>query len=139
MQSHFRQNNTGPVKLGIREFYAGKNVLITGCTGFVGKVILEKMMRSCPEINKFYVMVRPKRKMQPIDRVKNEILNSYNFSVLKRNNKNFIQWAESKIKPIVGDLLNDGLGLSPEHRQDIIENVHVFINSAASVSFDDPL
>lgn len=114
-------------------------MLLTGCTGFLGKVILEKMMRSCPEVNKFYIMVRPKRKVQPIDRVKNEILNSYNFSVLKRANKNFIQWAEDKIVPVVGDLVAEGLGLSAEHRQLIIENVHVFINSAASVSFDDPL
>lgn len=31
--------------LGIKEFYAGKTILITGVTGFVGKVVLEKIIR----------------------------------------------------------------------------------------------
>ena len=38
-----------------------------------------------------------------------------------------------------GDLLVDGLGLSDEDRQVIVDNVDVVINSAASVSFDDPI
>lgn len=33
-------------KLGIIDFYRKKTVLITGTTGFVGKVILEKMLYS---------------------------------------------------------------------------------------------
>lgn len=33
---------------GVRSFYEGKNVLLTGTTGFVGKVILEKYLRSVP-------------------------------------------------------------------------------------------
>ena len=86
--------------LKVKEYYAGKNVMLTGCTGFLGKVILEKLLRSCPDINKFYIMIRPKRNKKPIDRVKNEILNSYNFSVLKRNDPYFMKMAEEKIIPI---------------------------------------
>lgn len=126
-------------KLEIRKFFAGKNVLLSGCTGFLGKVLLEKLMRSCPEINRFYIMIRPKKNMKPIDRVKNEILSSYNFSVLKRQNPKFIEWAESKIIPIQADLVVEHLGLSPEERQEVVENVNVIINSAASVNFDDPI
>lgn len=80
-------------------------MLLSGCTGFLGKVILEKLMRSCPEINKFYIMTRPKRNKKPIDRVKEEVLTSHNFSVLKRANPKFIEWAESKIVPIQADLI----------------------------------
>ena len=87
-------------KLNVRGFYSGKNVMLTGCTGFVGKVILEKLLRSCPEINKIYIMVRPKRNKMPMERVKNEILNSYVFSLVKKMHKDFLSWAESKIIPI---------------------------------------
>ena len=87
-------------KLNIRGFYAGKNVLLSGCTGFVGKVLLEKLFRSCPEINKIYIMVRPKRNKLPMERVKNEILNSYNFSLVRKMHKDFLSWAESKVIPI---------------------------------------
>lgn len=44
----------------IAEFYAGKNVLITGATGFMGKVLVEKLLRSCPEVRSLYLLVRPK-------------------------------------------------------------------------------
>ena len=37
-------------RIEIKKFYAGKKVLLSGCTGFLGKVILEKLLRSCPEI-----------------------------------------------------------------------------------------
>lgn len=44
----------------IPEYYAGKNVLITGATGFMGKVLVEKLLRSCPEVKALYLLVRPK-------------------------------------------------------------------------------
>lgn len=126
-------------RLDVRGFYKGKNVLLSGCTGFVGKVILEKLFRSCPDINKLYIMVRPKRNKLPFDRIKNEILNSYNFTLVKKMHKDFIGWAQSKIVPIQGDLVIDKLGISDEDRKLITENCNVIINSAASVNFDDPL
>jgi Male sterility protein len=46
----------------ICEFYRGKNVLITGATGFCGKVLVEKLLRSCEEIGKIYVLARKKKK-----------------------------------------------------------------------------
>lgn len=45
----------------ISDYYDGKNVFITGGTGFIGKVLIEKLMRSCPNLNKVFLLVRPKR------------------------------------------------------------------------------
>lgn len=56
-------------RLKVKEFYKGKNIFITGVTGFLGKVILEKLMRTCPDVNQYYIMVRPKRKIDPMDRI----------------------------------------------------------------------
>lgn len=44
----------------VAEYYAGKSVLITGATGFMGKVLVEKLLRSCPEVKALYILVRPK-------------------------------------------------------------------------------
>lgn len=45
--------------VGIQDFYAGKSVFITGATGFVGKALIEKLVRSCPQIVRLYLLIRP--------------------------------------------------------------------------------
>ena len=55
--------------MNVAEFYAGKNVFVTGGTGFIGKVLLEKLMRSCPDINAIYCLVRPKKGLTPWERL----------------------------------------------------------------------
>lgn len=48
----------------IREFYAGKTVLITGATGFVGKVLLEKLLYSCSDVEKIYIVLRERKRKE---------------------------------------------------------------------------
>ena len=45
----------------VLSFYRGKNVFLTGATGFMGKVLLEKLLRTCPEVGTVYILVRPKK------------------------------------------------------------------------------
>nr|XP_054762145.1 uncharacterized protein LOC129268642 isoform X2 [Lytechinus pictus] len=42
----------------VGDFYAGKTLMITGATGFIGKVMLEKLLRCCPDIRKVFLLVR---------------------------------------------------------------------------------
>ncbi|XP_007555407.1 fatty acyl-CoA reductase 1-like [Poecilia latipinna] len=57
-ESQIRLMNSGMAS--IPEYYAGKSVLITGATGFMGKVLVEKLLRSCPDVKALYILVRPK-------------------------------------------------------------------------------
>ena len=45
----------------ISEFYEGRSVLITGATGFMGKVLVEKLLRSCPGIEYLFLLIRPNK------------------------------------------------------------------------------
>jgi thioester reductase-like protein len=47
--------------------------------------------------------------------------------------------ALEKCVPVSGDLIVEGLGLAPEQRQILVQELDVIINCAASVNFDDPL
>lgn len=56
--------------LSITDWYRGRSLLVTGGTGFMGKILLEKVIRVLP-IEKLYVIIREKRGVQPQDRIKN--------------------------------------------------------------------
>jgi len=52
----------------VENFYKGKSIFITGATGFLGKVLVEKVLRSCPEVKSVYCLMRPKRNQEPAAR-----------------------------------------------------------------------
>lgn len=45
----------------IPEFFSGKTIFITGGTGFLGKVLIEKLLRDCPNVKTLYLLVRSKK------------------------------------------------------------------------------
>lgn len=45
----------------IAEFYSHKDVFITGATGFLGKCLVEKLLRSVLDIGQVMILIRPKR------------------------------------------------------------------------------
>jgi fatty acyl-CoA reductase len=63
-------------EVGISEFFKGQNIFVTGATGFIGKVLLEKVLRSCPDVGNIYVLIRPKKGKTPKDRV-GDIINTH--------------------------------------------------------------
>lgn len=124
--------------MDITGFYRNKTIFITGTTGFVGKVVLEKILRSLGDFKKIYVMVRPKKGMSNQERIE-EIFKSELFDTYFKLNPAMRKGWASKVAPIAGDLTLSGLGLSAEHREILLNEVEIVINNAASVNFDDPL
>ena len=122
----------------IAEFYADKTIFITGTTGFVGKVILEKIMRSLGNFRHLYVMVRAKKGMSNIERLQ-MIFESDIFEHYFCQYPDMCKGWTTKVSPIAGDLTKNGLGLSQKDQETILNEVNVIINSAASVNFDDPI
>ena len=43
----------------LTEFYRDKTILLTGSTGFLGKVVLEKLLRSLPIVKTIYLGIKP--------------------------------------------------------------------------------
>jgi len=45
----------------IQEFFRDGVVFLTGGTGFMGKVLVEKLLRTCPHIKHIYLLIRSKK------------------------------------------------------------------------------
>lgn len=116
---------------GVREYYANKDILVTGGTGYLGKVLIEKLLRSCPDVGRIFVLIRKKRGKTPEERLQ-KFRDDFVFHLLKQENPAALE----KISHCSGDVRELGLGLDEETFQRI-RGCSIFIHCAATVRFDD--
>ncbi|XP_029343509.1 fatty acyl-CoA reductase 1 [Acyrthosiphon pisum] len=121
--------------MGIKDFYDGCDIFITGGTGFMGKVLIEKLLRSCPGIKNIYVLMRHRKDKCITDRVK-DMLALPLFDKIKTEHPGV---AENKIIPLFGNLSEIRLGMSDEDYNMLIRNVSIVFHVAATVRFDEPI
>lgn len=65
----------------VRKFYDGRCIFITGGTGFMGKLLIEKLFRGCPGINCIFLLIRPKKENSVLERME-EIIDNLVSSLL---------------------------------------------------------
>nr|CAD7601195.1 unnamed protein product [Timema genevievae] len=118
----------------IQEFYRDCNVFITGGTGFMGKLLIEKLLRSCPATKKIFIIIRPKRGKSPEER-KEKLLNCVIFNSLKATNPIF----HEKLVMVSGDISLPNLGLSPLDYEMLTQQVNIIFHLAATVKFDEKM
>lgn len=118
----------------IKSFYKNKNVFVTGATGYLGKVLIEKLLRDCADMGKMYIMLRASSESDAITKF-DKFKKSAIFDIIKRENPS----AMEKIHLIVGDMSAKNLQLSDEDITLLINEVHVLFHCAASVRFDETL
>ena len=53
----------------VADTLAGRAILITGGTGFMGKVLIEKILRTCSDVDTIYVLIRAKKGKEPWQRI----------------------------------------------------------------------
>ncbi|XP_077994959.1 fatty acyl-CoA reductase 1-like [Glandiceps talaboti] len=117
----------------IAEFFDGKNVLVTGATGFVGKVLVEKLLRCCG-VGSIYLLVRPKAGQAPQQRIQ-EMVKSQLFDKVREENPSGLE----RLVAVKSDMLEPGLGLSDEDRKMLQQEVGVVFHVAATVKFDEKM
>uniref|UniRef100_A0A673IS08 Fatty acyl-CoA reductase n=1 Tax=Sinocyclocheilus rhinocerous TaxID=307959 RepID=A0A673IS08_9TELE len=118
----------------IPEYYEGKNFLITGATGFMGKVLLEKLLRSCPGVKAAYVLVRPKAGQAPTARIA-DMINCKLFDRLREEQPDFTE----KIVAVNSDLTQPDLDLSIEDQETLMGCINIVFHCAATIRFNEPL
>jgi len=115
----------------VADFYSGRKLFVTGATGFMGKVLIHKLLTSSPDIGGIYVLIRPKRGQEPKERLK-AVLEA---AIFEGMDKELLD----KVVALAGDITSPKLGLSEEDESRLVREVSVVFHSAATVKFDEDL
>ncbi|XP_049296774.1 fatty acyl-CoA reductase wat-like [Anopheles funestus] len=126
-------NDSGKRKaLHVSEFYHDTVVLVTGSTGFLGKVLVEKLLRSF-DVKKIYLLIREKRGSSSTQRlqqmISDPIFDTIRASVIHPN-KVF-----DKLVAIETDFSSPDFVKEP-YKSDLLNETQVAFHVMAAVRFD---
>ncbi|TQD85719.1 hypothetical protein C1H46_028771 [Malus baccata] len=124
--------------IGIVKFLRGKGFFITGATGFLAKVLIEKILRTAPDVGKIFLLIKAKNKEAAMERLKTEIINAELFKCLRQTyGKSYQSFMLSKLVPVVGNVCESDLGIEDDVAGLIAKEVDVIVNSAANTTFHE--
>ncbi|XP_017036787.1 fatty acyl-CoA reductase wat-like [Drosophila kikkawai] len=117
----------------IQEFFKKKTIFLTGGTGFLGRVIIEKLLRTT-ELERIYALFRAKRGLSITERLLSWRKDPVFAELLRMKPE-----ALEKVTPIAGDCLQQDLVISKSDQRLLISQVQVVIHSAAVIRPDEAL
>jgi len=126
-------------------FLNRKVFFITGATGFLGKGVVEKILRHAPDVERIYLMIRPRLRtsgkiVTAQERLDREIIQANVFGFLRRElGDRFEPLLREKLVAVSSDLTQDRLGMDEETYDRLTREVDLVIISAATVVFNEPL
>ncbi|XP_013403407.1 fatty acyl-CoA reductase 1-like [Lingula anatina] len=118
----------------IADFYAGCSIFVIGFTGFMGRVLVEKLLRSCSDIKAIYVLIRPKNNQDVRQRLE-DVFSSKLFDKLRKERPEF----RTKVIPVNGNMLEPHLGMSQSDMTRLVTDVSVVFHAAATANFEEHL
>lgn len=122
--------NLGKLNLYFPKDKKQKDILLTGCTGFFGPVLLIELFFSFSSNTKIYCLMRGKS----IEKAEEKLLNSLREVGCKKFNSIPNEKIMERIIIILGDLSEEKLGLSQEIWDKLIQNLSKIYHSGAFVN-----
>ncbi len=116
-------------------------ILITGTSGFLGKVVLGLMIDRYPEFKHLHVLVRPAKGLSPAARFERDVLGSPALGPVVERFKQQRPKDDlaRRITVWAGDVGLPAAGLSDHEAQSLAGRLGLIINSAGRVDFFPPL
>ena len=97
-------------------------------------MLVEKLLWSCHDIGKVFIIVRSKKGKDVQERVK-EIIYTPVFDRIRNKNPSQL----NKIIALEGDITEDNLGFSQHDQEVFFNEVNVIFHSAASIKMTEPV
>ena len=122
----------------IADVFKARNFLLTGATGFLGKVWLYLMLRWHPEVDRIYLLIRGDKRSS-LSRFRREILDSPVMAPLREHlGSKFDHYIEEKIFVVPGDITEDGL-IAPDGDRFKRGALDAVVHCAGLVNFEASL
>ncbi|MGD8862568.1 MAG: fatty acyl-CoA reductase [Myxococcales bacterium] len=126
--------------ISIREAYAGKHVLLTGASGFLGKVWLARMLEHVPEVGRIYVLLRPRALVPAAARFDKMMTSSPAFRRLHDlHGAGLTRLLADKVEVIEGELCEPNLGMSDALVRRLRRDLDLVVHCAGLVDFNPDL
>ncbi|KAL3828555.1 hypothetical protein ACJIZ3_017357 [Penstemon smallii] len=123
----------------ILEFLENRSILVTGATGFLAKIFIEKILRVQPNVKKLYLLLRAADNKSAMSRFNNELIAKDLFRVVKEEHGgNLNSFLSEKVRVVPGDITYDNLGVKDSDLlEEMWKEVDVVVNLAATTNFDE--
>jgi fatty acyl-CoA reductase len=118
----------------ISQYLSKQNIFLTGVTGFLGKVMLWKILKEAGETVKVYVLVRSSKDGNARKRV-DDIFSCQIFDELLSTKPHL----KDRVVPMEGDITQEGFGLSESDTKFLEKEITLIIHSAATTKFTENL
>ncbi|HZR32266.1 MAG TPA: SDR family oxidoreductase [Terriglobales bacterium] len=129
-----------PRRFSVRSALAGKNVLLIGVTGFIGKVWLAQLLESLPEVGKIYLLIRRQKSNSARRRFEKILEESPIFDPLhQRYRSEFERFISRRVEVLEGDAGQPGFGLPAGVLQPLQATLDLVVNSSGLTDFNPDL
>ena len=126
--------------LSIQKALAGRHILFTGASGFLGKVWLSMMLDKVPQVGRIYVLVRGKKNQSARARFEQMLNESYAFSTLhEKHGEEFSRFISERVEVVPGDVSQPGLGVEAKLAERIQRKLDLLVHCAGQVDFNPEL
>ncbi|KAF7099215.1 hypothetical protein CFC21_100877 [Triticum aestivum] len=120
---------------GVIGCFRDRSILITGSTGFLGKMLVEKILRVQPDVRKLYLIVRAADTASAENRVLTEIFcTGCRNKTRSKHGADFNSFITNKITALPGDIIKETCALRNSMVEQIYEEIHVIVSVAATTS-----
>lgn len=136
---HFEGQKATP-GFSVRRAFAGKQIMLIGVTGFIGKVWLANTLLDLPEVKRIYLLIRRQKSNPGERRFEKMIEDSPVFDPLFEKHGDFLpEFLREKVEVVEGDVTQSGLGLNPEIARSLQKNLDLIVNSSGLTDFNPDL
>ena len=126
--------------LSMRQTFTGKQILLLGATGFIGKVWLSMLLEDLPEVGRIYLLIRKSGSRSALNRFEKLMAESPVFQGLHQHHGAKLgEFLASRVEVLEGDVSLPRFGLDEATLTGLQGTLDLVVNSSGQTDFNPDL